>query len=236
MKRLHKTAFMALVAIFFAVPTIDAQVVSFTSGPNSSNNTTFGGEPTSSTTGSTLDYSLLNWRTGLLSPYLQSNVTASSTSTLTVSAAPITNTPANTNPYAASSVSAVSQTSSVMSNPPPVPATAPATQAITPRTITVFAPRFVSFSTITNETTSTTSIIANLNGSNSSTIYNLNAISGGSNPLMMSVPEPTTLAMCVGLLALTGYGYSRRHQKQTRPVISETEAILQGETNDSISV
>jgi len=236
MRRLHKTAFMAIAAIFFALPTIQAQVVSLTSGSNSSSNTTFGVEPTSSTGGSSLDFSLLNWRTGLLSPYVQSNVTASSTTAATVSAAPITNTPANTNPYAASSVSAVSQTSSVVSNSPPVPATVPATQALSPRTTTVFAPRFVSFSTITNETTSTTSIVANLNGNNSSTIYNLNAIAGGSNPLMMSVPEPTTLAMCVGLLALTGYGYSRRHQKKAQPVASETDAILQGETNESISV
>lgn len=236
MKRLCKTAFMALVAIFFASPNIDAQVVSLTSVPSTGTNAGIGVESGSSTTSSTLDLSLLNWRTGLLSPYLPSNITTSATTASTISATPITNTPSNANPYTTSVVSTISQPSNVMSNPVPSPVVVPATQAVAPRTTTVFAPRFVSFTSITNETTSTSTIVANLNSNNSSTIYNLNAIAGGSNPLMMSVPEPTTLALCVGLLALTGYGYTKRQQKQAKPVDSETDAILQGETHESISV
>lgn len=237
MRRLHQTAFMAIVAALFTVSTTHAQAVAITSGTIPDAAPVVNVEPTTPTnTVPTFDYTLMNWRAGLLSPYVQSNITTSTTAAATVTAPPITNTPATTNPYAPSALTPVNQTTSTTSTvttTPPV--VAPATQSVTSRFASSFAPRFVSFTSVTNENSTTGTINPALNNNNTTTQYNLNQTMGGSAGLLVSVPEPSTVAMCMGLFVLIGYGYIRRQKQQDKPEATEADAILQGETNESMS-
>jgi hypothetical protein len=179
----------------------------------------------------------MNWRAGLLSPYVQSNITTSTTAANTASAPPISNTPATTNPYAPSALTPVNQTTSTTSTATTIrPVSTPATQAVTSRFTSTFAPRFVSFTSVTNENTITGTINPTLNNNNTTTQYNLNQIIGGGASLLVSVPEPSTVAMCLSLFVLIGYGYIRRQKQQGNIVPTEADAILQGETNESMSV
>ena len=238
MRCLHQTAFMAIVAALFTVSTTHAQAVAITSGTIPDAAPVVNVEPaTPSTVVPTFDYTLMNWRAGLLSPYVQSNITTSTTAANTASAPPITNTPATTTPYAPSALAPVNQstttTSTVTTTPPVI---APATQVVTSRFASSFAPRFVSFTSVTNENTITGTINPTLNNNNTTTQYNLNQTLGGTAGLLVSVPEPSTMAMCMGLFVLIGYGYVRRHKQQNKTVLPESDAILQGETNESMSV
>lgn len=238
MRRLHQTAFMAIVAALFTVSSTFAQAVALTSGTIPNAAPVVNVEPTTpANVVPTFDYTLMNWRAGLLSPYIQSNITTSTTAANTASAPPITNTPATTNPYAPSALAPVNQTTnttSTVTTTPPV--NTPATQAVTSRFTSAFAPRFVSFTAVTNENSLTGTINPALNNNNTTTQYNLNQNTGGTAGLLVSVPEPSTIAMCAGLFALMGYSYSRRQKKQDKTVPTEAESILQGETNESMSV
>jgi hypothetical protein len=237
MRRLHQTAFMAIVAALFTISTTHAQAVAITSGTIPDAASVVNVEPATPTTVvPTFDYTLMNWRAGLLSPYVQSNITTSTTAAVTVSASPITNTPVTTTPYAPSALTPVNQTTSAAINTTSLPVNTPATQAVTSRFASSFAPRFVSFTSITNENTITGTINPTLNNNNTTSQYNLNQTMGGAAGLLVSVPEPSTVAMCVCLFVLIGYGYIRRQKQQDKPETTEANAIMQGETNESISV
>lgn len=238
MKRLHQTAFMAIVAALFTISTTHAQAVAITSGTIPDAAPVANLVPATPTTVvPTFDYTLMNWRAGLLSPYIQSNITTSTTAATTTTAPPITNTPAGTNPYAPSALTPVNQTTSTTSTATTIPpVNTPATQAVTSRFTSAFAPRFVSFTSVTNENSITGTINPSLNNNNTTTQYNLNQTMGGAAGLLVSVPEPSTIAMCMGLFVLIGYGYLRRQKQQDKPASTEADAIMQGETNESMSV
>jgi hypothetical protein len=225
MKRLHQTTCLAVVLC--TLSTLHAQVVAITPNSNSTATTSVDDAPASTTSASSgIDYSMMNWRAGLLSPYLSSNMTSSTTTGTVVPAVPINNNPTVNNPYAASAVTQTSQTLT------PVASTSNSViQSTTPNISSRFAPRFVSFSSISTDLNTNSGINGVNNGPTVN--FNLNTNVGGSTNFLASVPEPSTMVMCAGLLALAGYGYARRGSRKA--VTPEAAAILQGETSESIS-
>lgn len=187
-------------------------------------------------TSSILDFSLLNWRMGQLSPYAQPTLTGSTTS----SAQPAGNTVPVINPFIGSTIGmhgSLTSTSSgslsqTGSSSPAVTSVVPASGSPSIASV-YFAPRFVSFAdltpdyglspTLTNTSSETTLILTDLTGTTTTKTEQL-----------FSVPEPGTLVLCGGLLVLAGYGWSRRRTTVQLPV-AEAHSILVGETNESMS-
>ncbi|HMO37011.1 MAG TPA: hypothetical protein PKA06_13300 [Gemmatales bacterium] len=228
MNRLHQTAFMVLLLVLFYLPTIQAQVVSITA-VTSTQGDVVSEIPVGPVGGESINYTHFNWRAGLLSPFANPGTTGSATTTTLVPAVPINTAPVVSNPILESVV-----TPTVIPVVTPSQAASSATLALNPRVTTVFAPRFVSFASISNDLAINNAQQGQLAGAASSAMYNLNSALGGSTNFLVSVPEPGTITMCLGLLALAGYGYSMRRGENKSA--SEKEAILQGENNESISV
>lgn len=153
-----------------------------------------------------LDFSLINWRMGYLSPYMQQSLTGSVTSsTQSVTSATVT----TNNPFVGSTIgmqgamttstavnSSTSNTFSVSSN-------------VSTPTNMYFASRFVSFTDLRPNYGLNTTLTNTSNNISLTPIISADTNSS-SDRLITSVPEPRTMILCAGLLAMVGYGWSRR--------------------------
>lgn len=214
---------------------VQAQALPITPPPVTSSSTDNSGTtPTVTSGGSLLDFSLLNWRMGLLSPYAQTPVTSSSTSSSQPTAPTA---PSNNNPYVGTTIgmqggmtsttsNSAGQTNPVFSTSSPTPTTAGMSLGSV-----YFAPRFVSFADLTPNYGLNSSLLGNANPA----VHNVVPLSGFDPTInVASVPEPGRIFLCGGLLALVGYGWSRR--RKAMPLKSdEAKAILMGETNEAMS-
>lgn len=186
---------------------------------------------------SPMDFSAMNWRFGLVSPYAQQPISGSVTTQATV---PPPSEPTNTinNPFVSGalgtqgsliSTESTGTGSSTGASPITVASSGSSTgTAVIPS----YAPRFISFNTLEPNfgvTTPLTPVDAGLN-------LNLLTPSGAAgNP--SSIPEPGTLLLCGGLLAVIGYGYSRRRLKpENKTEVPPVVAPVEVETNESACV
>lgn len=171
---------------------------------------------------SPVDLTQMNWRFGQMSPYAQQPVTSSSTTQTTVPApSPTAN---NNNPFVGSTLATQGSliSSGTTSTTPAVqPASSGSSSSLSSST---YVSRFVTFENLVPTygvtpplTSPPTDSFSNLPGVNVSVLTT------------SAVPEPTTLIMCGGLLALVGYGYSRRRLKTE----AKTEEKTTGEENET---
>lgn len=211
---------------------LHAQAVPMVYRPANTN--TSSSSSSSATSTAPVDFSLMSWRFGQLSPsYTQNSVTASATTT-TAQATPTpgSSNPTN-NPYVAAAISmngGISTTATTSNVTSTTSAAATATSA--PVSRVVYSPRFVSLGTSTTYdygvNNSINSAINTTNSTGGTISTNLLGITGTVAVNLVAVPEPGTLLLCGGLLALVGYGYARR--KQNAVTVSAEETAPAAET------
>ncbi|MFT3881293.1 MAG: hypothetical protein QM703_16720 [Gemmatales bacterium] len=195
------------IMVMLVASEVVAQAVPILPNTSSSTTTTTSTSTTSPTpSASPVDLAHLNWRFGQMSPYAQQPITGSATNQPVVPApSPTTS---NNNPFVASTLATQGSLVSTGTN-----STTPAVQptssgASSTLTSSHYVSRFTSFETLTP----TYGVNPSLPTVPTEPFVNLNTFTPPTLTLT-SIPEPTTLIMCGGLLALVGYGYSRRRLK-----------------------
>jgi hypothetical protein len=183
-----------------------AQVVSF-NGATSSSSTLSSNTGSSSIASSAPNFNLMSWRSASLTPYGQTTVTSSATSSTTASPPAI---PATTNPFVGATLSAQGSLSGG-STVTIVPSAASAAPTAASRSN--YSWRAVGYSPTPEPLVTTTNNLTGDYSTSYSTAVNINLPVNLANAgSFAAVPEPGTFAMCVGLAAIVGYGYSRRKQ------------------------
>jgi hypothetical protein len=163
-----------------------------------------------------INFSLLSWRIGQLSPSA-ATITSSSTTTTTPAPPAIPSvqdpfiTPAITLQGGLSNHSIITTTDT------------PATIQTTPMGRWSFAPFFLYFNSLIPDHGISTSVNTAIPQETSNiSLFDVNKYDTSNQPLAMSVPEPGTLALCGGVLLAAGFYWLRR--KPSSPA-SDTEPM-----------
>jgi len=187
-------------------PGIVAQPVAILPATGSSATTSSSTTTTPTPSTSPVDLTHMNWRFGQMSPYAQQPITGSATTQATVPApSPTANT---NNPFVGSTLAtqgSLISNGTTSTTPAVQPASSGSTSSLSS---SIYVSRFVTFDNLVPNYGVTPPLTQPPTDPflNTSTLA---GISSGST----AIPEPTTLLMCGGLLALVGYGYSRRRLK-----------------------
>lgn len=208
-------------------PGLVAQPVPLLPATSSSNTPTSSSTTTPTVSTSPVDLTHMNWRFGQMSPYAQQPVTSSSTTQTTVPApSPTAN---NNNPFVGSTLAtqgSLISSGTTSTTPTAQPASSGSSSTLTS---SIYVSRFVTFETLAP----TYGVTPPITSPPTDDFENLNtftpSISG-----QTAVPEPTTLIMCGGLLALVGYGYSRR-QLKAESKVGEQPSGESSETSEPVS-
>jgi hypothetical protein len=196
--------------------------------PNTSNTTTTTTSSSATTptpSASPLDLTQLNWRFGQLSPYAQQPLSSSAT-TQTSATAPGTTTN-NSNLFVGSTLATQGSLISSGTGSTTPAATTASSGSTSTLTSSHYVSRFVTYENLVP----TYGVTPSLSPPPTSPFPDTGILAGFS-PGQTAIPEPTTLVMCGGLLALIGYGYSRRQLKTELKL----EEKPNGETTEPASV
>lgn len=200
-------------------PGVFAQAVPILPTTGSTTRTTSTTSTTPMPSASPVDLTQMNWRFGQLSPYAQQPITGSVT-TQTTATAPGTTT-SNANLFVGSTLA--TQGSLITSGTTnAAPLTQPTTSGSSSNlSSSTYVSRFVTFDNLVPNF----GVTPTLTPPPTENFVNLTTFTQGGSALT-SVPEPTTWVMFGGLLALVGYGYSRRKLKpEEKPSEGTTEPV-----------
>lgn len=192
-----------LFVCLFACP-LYSQVVPYTVQTSNSNSSSSENTSSVNASQSLINFSLLSWRIGQLSPTV-SSITTSSVTAKTPAPPAI---PSVQDPFVAPAISlqgGLSNTSIITTTD------TPATIQTTPMGRWSFAPNFLRFNSLIPDNGISTSVNATIPQEASSvSLFDVNKYDTSVQPLAMSVPEPGTLALCSGAVLAAGYYWLRR--------------------------
>jgi hypothetical protein len=158
---------------------------------------------------SQIDFSAMNWRFGQMSPSTQQTVTNSSTTHSTVPPPAAPTTTAN-NPFVSGTLSSQGSLLTTGTTSTGTSTSAVAGPSSGTHVTSSFAPRFVTFDTLVPTNGVNMTIEAPVIDTSMNLIrFTPTPLTGG----LTAVPEPGTILLCGGVLAIIGYGYSRRRLK-----------------------
>lgn len=225
-----------------------AQVMPITGAVSTSPATASENGPVVSSEGAAfVNFSMLSWRIGRLSPYVQPSLSGSTTTAPeTVMPAPVAQ--SNNNPFVASTISMegglISSPSTAMVTGSS--ASAPLFRSVVPVSgsssampvpaAVILSPRFSSFGMSNNQPVLGAGVNTIPTGTSGTPLFDTTPdFAGAPTPLFSAVPEPGTILLCGSVLAFASFGYWRRKTRATPAAVPEAEAILLGETNESMS-
>ena len=225
---------VAFVIIVFAcfTPSLNGQAMAVV--PSSGSVSTLPSEPVALPTNQTtvsLDVSTLGWQMGQLSPYGRFGLIGSSTSNSIV----VDKTPAQAtiNPFLGSAIgmnggltTKVTPSTNGSTNFVPVTLQGVASTTLSNQQSSFsFGPRFLSYAPLAPDY----GLIPTMDHSDpeSTSMYNQSSSSGADISRLASVPEPGTFLLCGGLLAVIGYGWAQRKQKEKVMTEKKTEVAAE---------
>lgn len=192
-----------LFACLFACP-LYSQVVPYTVQSSTSNSGSSVNPSSENASQSLINFSLLSWRIGQLSPTALTITTSSVTAK--TSAPPAI--PSVQDPFVAP---AISLQGGLSNNSIITTTDTPATIQTTPMGRWSFAPNFLRFNSLIPDNGISTSVNTPIPQEASSvSLFDINKYDTSVQPLAMSVPEPGTMALCGGALLAAGYYWLRR--------------------------
>lgn len=202
------------------LPSSHAQVINFQSTVNFSSSSS-STPATAAASSSSVNFSLMNWRSASLSPYSQPAITSSTTTNTTTAPSVI---PSTTNPYVGATLSSqgsLTGNTSTASTTTSAAVTSPSA----PRSSGSYSSRFVSYTTTPIENATTTVIGSTIGSNSNSFVTPISLPTELSNSSIVSVPEPGTVALCLGLAAMMGLGYSRRQWKNEKALPADVTCV-----------
>lgn len=209
--------------VMLLAPGVFGQALPILPTTGSSATTSSSSTTTPTPSASPVDLTHMNWRFGQMSPYAQQPVTSSATTQSTVP--PPSSVANNNNLFVGSTLATQGSliTNGSASTPTAIqPAVNGSTGLLNNST---YVSRFVNFNNLVPNFGVTTP----LTPPPANNFVDLNTFAPSGSALT-AVPEPTTIIMCGGLLALVGYGYSRRQLKtevkaEEKPTDEQSEPI-----------
>lgn len=203
--RLSKNLSLFIYCLF--VSQLCAQVVPYTAKPSTSSSSS--STSSASPSQSLINFSMLSWRIGQLSP---ANASITTTSTSSLPQAPLAVT-APQDPFVAPAISLQGG----LSNSSIITTTdTPSTIQTTPMGRWSFAPYFLRFNSLAPDHGMSTTVNTPIVQDRSSvSLFDVNKYDTSVQPLAMTVPEPGTLVLCGSMALAAGYFWLRR--KPTSP-------------------
>ena len=230
---------LVLVVWIQFVPQLSAQAVSIFASTESSTSSSSSSSLTPSPSTSSMDFSALSWRFGRMSPFTQQPISSSSTTQTSVPSPTISTSDANLFVGTTLGMRGTLNTSGTASSTSS--SSIAITQPVDVGSIgTVISPAFVPRFITVHNSISTIGADSTIDPIASAAVMNFSQFTPSAATdasSFASVPEPGTIAMCCGLLALVGYGYSRRRLKVENKTkeVPETENE-KSETNEAVTV